>query len=329
MQVREFQCNVSGPTIEPPTVKDSRPTWSVMIPTFNCARMLRETLQSVLAQDPGPERMQIEVVDDCSTRDKPEDVVQELAPGRVSFHRHAANVGVSGNFNACIRRAKGTFVHILHGDDLVLPGFYQCIESLAEAYPEAAMLATRTIEIDEQGSWIGLSEAPDSLRSLSHSFEHFLYQNPFRTPSIVLRRRFYEQHGGFLESLNHVADWEMWVRAIAVGGGVMCSEPLAKYRLFPANDTSRVMRTGDNLREYLRLATIFSDQYPGFDAPRFQGMVTSLAYRQAKRYAGQGDWTAFEANNQLVWELAPQTKRWIYWMKSLALRRFGRRACPA
>ena len=49
----------------PPDV--GRPVWSVMIPTYNCARYLRETLASVLAQDPGPDQMQIEVIDDCST----------------------------------------------------------------------------------------------------------------------------------------------------------------------------------------------------------------------------------------------------------------------
>ena len=38
-----------------------RPLWSVMIPTFHCARFLRQTLESVLSQDPGPDVMQIEV----------------------------------------------------------------------------------------------------------------------------------------------------------------------------------------------------------------------------------------------------------------------------
>ena len=57
-----------GPSLLPPVpAGEARPFWSVMIPTYNCAVYLRETLASVLAQDPGPDRMQIEVVDDQLT----------------------------------------------------------------------------------------------------------------------------------------------------------------------------------------------------------------------------------------------------------------------
>jgi hypothetical protein len=42
------------------------PLWSVMIPTFHCARFLRQTVESVLSQGSGPDVVQIEVVDDCS-----------------------------------------------------------------------------------------------------------------------------------------------------------------------------------------------------------------------------------------------------------------------
>ena len=76
--------------------------WSVMIPTFNCAPFLGETLRSVLAQDPGPAEMQICVVDDGSTKDDPETVVGEIGRGRVAFVRNAVNLGATRNFNRCI-----------------------------------------------------------------------------------------------------------------------------------------------------------------------------------------------------------------------------------
>lgn len=73
------------PEIAPVPATASRPLWSVMIPAYNCGQYLIETLRSVLDQDPGPEVMQIEVVDDCSTQDDSEAVVRSLGKGRVSF----------------------------------------------------------------------------------------------------------------------------------------------------------------------------------------------------------------------------------------------------
>jgi glycosyltransferase involved in cell wall biosynthesis len=91
-----------------------------MIPTYHCAAYLRETLESVLAQDPGPERMQIEVIDDHSTADDPEAVVREPASDRVAFHRQSRNVvGHVASFNTCLRRARGGLVHLLRGASAV------------------------------------------------------------------------------------------------------------------------------------------------------------------------------------------------------------------
>ena len=64
-----------------------RPLWSVLIPTYNCAIFLKEALQSVLSQDPGPQKMEIIIIDDCSSKDDPEQVVNELGKDRMQFVR--------------------------------------------------------------------------------------------------------------------------------------------------------------------------------------------------------------------------------------------------
>jgi len=104
-----------------------RPFWSVMIPTYNCANYLRETLASVLAQDMRSEMMQIMVIDDHSTKDDPEAVVREIGNGRVEFYRQEVNVGHVRNFQTCLEKSRGRVVHQLHGDDLVCNGFYDAL----------------------------------------------------------------------------------------------------------------------------------------------------------------------------------------------------------
>ena len=75
------------PPIGPVREGVERPFWSVMIPTYNASDMLEKALRSVLDQDPGIERMQIAVVDDCSPNGEAEriehaiseDIAQRLA----------------------------------------------------------------------------------------------------------------------------------------------------------------------------------------------------------------------------------------------------------
>src|SRR5262249_41662962 len=90
------------PRVPPPPESAKRPFWSVMIPIYNCREdYLRETLGSVLVQDPGADDMQIQVIDNCSTLGDPEAVVRELGGGRIEFHRQPSNLGIAANFNAC------------------------------------------------------------------------------------------------------------------------------------------------------------------------------------------------------------------------------------
>lgn len=288
--------NSAVPIIEAVPKGQHRPLWSVMIPTYNCAGYLRETLASVLAQDPGPEIMQVEVVDDCSDRDDPYAVVKEIAPGgRVTFHRHPTNRGVNFNLNACLQRSRGLLVHVLHGDDLVLPGFYQEMEALARRYPQAALYASRSLVIDSAGYPIGLT-ADFSKDGPVGLLPEFLLNLPFRTPSIVVRRSLYEKCGGFNPEYPHSADIDMWLRAIQQGGGCLTRHVLAAYRIHGASDTSRLAETAANLRDILRVYHNFASEIQGLDHRHFRWMLAEFAAGQAVAFQSKGNKQAVQEN---------------------------------
>jgi glycosyltransferase involved in cell wall biosynthesis len=146
------------PEIAPLPEGADRPFWSVMIPTFNCAELLRLTLAAVLTQDPGPDQMPVEVIVDGSPKDDPEAVVREVGGGRVAFYRQPKNLGATGNFNSCLERSRGRYVQVLHGDDLVQPGFYAAMRALLESHPEAGSAHCQFAIIDDDGYWTGLGE---------------------------------------------------------------------------------------------------------------------------------------------------------------------------
>ena len=225
-----------------------------MIPTYNCASYLRSALESVLVQDPGATEMQIEVVDNHSVNDDPEAVVRSLAPGRVDFSRQARNVGHTRNFNACLDRSRGNFIHLLHGDDLVLPGFYARMGKILTDHREVAAAFCRYGVVNEHGEWLhsAPAQAPRS-GILEGWFEEIAVGQCLQPPAMVVRRDVYEAIGGFDQRIQVCGDdWEMWTRIAAYGQVWYEASTLACYRVHTSSLSSENLRTGANMRD-LRL----------------------------------------------------------------------------
>ncbi|MCP9929776.1 glycosyltransferase family 2 protein [Cyanobium sp. AMD-g] len=287
------------PLIQSVTPDIKRPKWSVMVPTYNCATYLRKTLESVLEQDPGTDQMQIEVVDDCSTIDDPEAVVREVGKGRVKFFRKSHNAGPVKNFNTCITRSTGHLVHILHGDDYVLPGFYDEISNLTIDYPDCTLYASRYYEVNQDGIVLNVSSRLPTLEESTRSPNAFYYSTQLQFCGVVIKRDFWSIHGGFLTELIHTADCEMWARAVSIGGGVVTNKVLTSYRIFESNHSSRLMQSGNNIRDIQKLHTLFACQYADYDQQLARSIQASLALDQAKLFRMAGDNTASKANYEL------------------------------
>lgn len=252
------------PTIRATRPGVRRPAWSVMIPSFNCADFLEATLTSVLAQDPGPDVMQIEVVDDCSTTDHPDQVVADVGRGRVGFHRQAGNVGISRNFTTCLQRSAGHLVHVLHGDDIVYPGFYSTIASILDDHPQAGGVLTGAHDIDESGNVIGTNEILRPERGVLERFHPQIFEwNPVRAPAVVARREVYEQVGGFRDGLRFCADWDMWKRLATATPLVYEPQILTGYRVHGRSDTAKLGMSIPQIREMFEAVQIGHTYLPG------------------------------------------------------------------
>ncbi len=301
----------SIPRIEPVPEGIARPMWSVMIPTYNSEKWLRQTLESVISQDCGPEQMQIEVVDNCSMEGDPEALVRAVCGNRVAFHRHPRNEGPIANFNACIQRSHGRLIHILHSDDYLLPGFYSEIERLAELYPDVALLATRCFFADEDGIITGVTTRIPELETGSRSVDKLYYQTSMQFPGVVIRRKFYETDGGYISSLVHACDREMWARAVSLQGGVISTNVLACYRTSASNETAAVVRSGENVRDLLRLAEVFGKRYEGFSLSRARQIAAHTALNQARRFSALNDSDSAQSN----WRLWVENSSWVERLK--------------
>ncbi len=272
-----------------------------MVPIYNCPpHYLRETLQSVLCQDPGAAEMQIEVIDNCSTSGDPEAVVREIGGGRIAFRRQPENVGMVENFNACIRHAAGQWVHILHGDDTVRLGFYACLRAGITAHPEVGAALCRHIYTDEEGQWMDLTELEARTAGvLNEDFarRQFIDQR-IQFVAFVVRRAVYEELGGFLPAFKHCLDWDMWKRITLRKPVYYEPQPLACYRLHAAAESSRIMRTGNNVVEERHSIELSCVDLP----PQQVGPIRRAAKEAAGVRAARRAW--------LLWRAGDRTTAW-------------------
>lgn len=308
------------PRIEPVSADVQRPKWSVMIPTFNCAALLRRTLTSVLQQDPGSDQMQICVVDDCSTKDDPAGVVAELGSGRVEFVRGERNIGATNNFNRCIQLSRGELVHILHGDDFVLPRYYETIQYLANESPAFGIFATRVFFVNEDNVITGVEPYEGTLQQGTFDPRPFFYRNAVQFAGVAVRRSAYELAGGFRPVFTHVADCEMWSRLTASVGLKVSPEVLACYRIFDGSDTSRLAQTAQNIREYTMLVEHFAQSFSGYSIAAGIAEVRRRSWVQYEQFASLGMRDAADANLAAWRNITPPLAR-TKLMISRALRR--------
>jgi hypothetical protein len=239
--------------------------------------------------------MQIEVVDDCSTRDDPAAVVEEVGGGRVTFYQQPQNVGHCRNFDTCLERSRGKLIHLLHGDDGVREGFYQTMERPFAEHPEIGAAFCRYISIDEHGHWQTISPL-EQMESgvISNWLEKIATGQRLQPPAMVVRREVYEQLGGFDRRISHYGeDWEMWVRIAARYAVWYEVEPLALYRVHSASLTGNTMRTGENGRELRQVIEIIKAYLPEehaqawTDSARINFAFACL--RRARRMSDAGD----------------------------------------
>jgi glycosyltransferase involved in cell wall biosynthesis len=270
---------IKFPQIKPIIYQEPRPFWSVMIPTYNNTQFLEKTLRSVLEQAVEPEEMQIEVVDDCSTEVDIEAIVKKIGQGRISFYRQPKNLGFVANWNFCIERARGHWVHILHQDDFVMPGFYHKLEVSIKSKTDIGAAFCRFLYIDEEEKETAISPLE---RETSGILENWLeligISNRIECPSIVVKRSIYEQLGGFCIEAAYAADWEMWKRIAVHYKFWYESEILAAYRRHSLAATSPYIISGENIA-YTRRAIEISELYLPKD------MAANISNQARENYA--------------------------------------------
>ncbi|HSU54079.1 MAG TPA: glycosyltransferase family A protein, partial [Candidatus Dormibacteraeota bacterium] len=130
-----------------------------VIPVYNGAKFIRETLESVAKQTLQPDRLV--VLDNCST-DNTEAVVKGFQALKVEWIRNPKNLGLFGNCNRALEFApEAKYLNLLCADDLIQPEFYSTLTRELESCDGLGLGYSLDERIDENGKHLSISGKPD------------------------------------------------------------------------------------------------------------------------------------------------------------------------
>jgi glycosyltransferase involved in cell wall biosynthesis len=181
-----------------------KPLVSVIIPTHNRAWVLKEAIDSVLAQD--FKDFELIVVDDGST-DNTGQILDAYDQDLIVLRQ--SNRGVSAARNRGITAAGGRLVTFLDSDDLWLPRKLSSQVDFFNSNPAAVINQTEEI-------WIRNGERvnpKDRHRKVSGMiFEQSLALCLVSPSAVMIKRSLFDEVGLFDESLTACEDYDLWLR---------------------------------------------------------------------------------------------------------------------
>ena len=232
-------CALSAPAGAPGTTI-VRPTVSVVIPTYNRARLLARALDSVLHQTWADFEMLI--VDDGST-DGTAAVVAARADARVRYLRQPANGGVSAARNRGLREARGEFIAFLDSDDEWFPAKLERQLARFRDLPDTVGLLYGGVENEDEHGRRRI-KTPAARGDLHRDL---LVNNVIHgTSGVMIRRNVVATVGFFDEGIPAIEDYDYWVRVARFFEVEYVAEPLIRYHE-PANPDRKSLNVRDNL----------------------------------------------------------------------------------
>ncbi|MDD4203316.1 MAG: glycosyltransferase [Candidatus Omnitrophica bacterium] len=258
------------------------PLVSICVPTKDRPEYLRQSIKSILAQD--LLNMEIIISDNASTI-QTFNVVNEIHDKRIKYSRNNKDLGLVGNLNRCIAMARGKYICIFHDDDIMLNENISKKVEMLESNPNVALVHSDIKRIDENSNIIGKHWASDqAISKITYAkdmFELLLTdKNPICAPSVMVRRKVYDEVGLFDEKLDYTCDWNMWMRIAALHDIGYIDQPLILYRCHKDMGTQKYLRTKGVSQIYQ--AKIRAIEKLGKDNDNYCAYI-----RQVKKYTKQ------------------------------------------
>lgn len=198
---------------------------SVILPVYNGATYLKESIDSVLSQT--YRDFELIVINDGS-KDNSFDIINSYDDSRIIVINRQQNRGLVYSLNEGIDVARGEYIARQDADDISVPERFEKEVAFLDKNPAAGMVGSSYIKIDENSSDIVLKRVPETVREIS---DVLMKTNCFCHGSVVFRKECFEQAGGYRDTAGPTEDYDLWLRFSEITTLANIGEPLYKWRV--------------------------------------------------------------------------------------------------
>jgi glycosyltransferase involved in cell wall biosynthesis len=232
------------------------PRVSILIVTYNREAFLPLAVRSVLSQS--YEDFELLILDDASTDRSPEAIAELFTDRRITYVKHARNLGINANRNAGLALAKGDYVAMLDSDDVWLdPSKLQQQVDLLDGDRRCGLVGTHAKVLDGVGKVIGELRPetdPSAIRN------RMLIRNQFIQSSVLIRRRVLDRAGWYDVTIPIWEDYELWLRMGQSSTLRNIPRMLTGYRCHTGNISRAAQRK--SLASYWQIYRRYRSKYP-------------------------------------------------------------------
>jgi glycosyltransferase involved in cell wall biosynthesis len=203
------------------------PKISVIIPTYNRADYICETIDSVLNQT--YKDFELIVVDDGSTDDTKKKL--EKYGSKIKLIEQPNSERAVARNNG-VKNSTGEYIAFLDSDDIWIEDKLEKQVKVLDENNDYILVYGQCHRIDDNSNKIKIAKRQLEGHS-GEIFEKLLMRNLVVSPTPVIRREYFEKTDGFQTRYIPYEDWEFWVRFSLLGKFYYIDEPLSYYRIHP------------------------------------------------------------------------------------------------
>ena len=194
--------------------RNKKPTVSIIIPTYDRARWLKKSIESVLNQT--YQDFELIIVDDSSTDNTPE-VVKSFKDKRVRYFQQTKRFpiksqGAAAARNIGIKKSRGKFIAFNDDDDLWRKRkLEKQITAFEKAGEKTGLVYSKIVRIKGKEKFFIPKEKNVKKEGDVHR-DLFLENWIVTLPSALVKKEVFEKIGLFDENFPRYQDWELWLR---------------------------------------------------------------------------------------------------------------------